>query len=265
MGSYTSITGGIAADASVAYTLGQGLQRAIQGDKRKCSFIQNNSVVIEFDAVASEAHSQQSGPTVYPLEDGQSISDHIIVAPFELSITGIVVDAPINNRDALTQEVITSAANFVAGPLGVLDTAFCAQAGIMAQRGTTSPSAAAYNTLYRLVAGDVANRVTPSPFTVVTSLRKYDNMVMRSLSVPRDANTGACLVFSMSLIQLTLVSPQQVNIKIFANPAVSSHKQNLGEKSPLESLQSDVANAVKSGSNDGDRAVSASLRFPEAG
>lgn len=274
MASYSSVTGNLANAASAAYTIGQGLERSVRGDSRKVHFIQGKNTVIEFDAVVSEQHSQDAGPTMFPLEDGSSITDHVIVTPFELTLSGIISDSRLSSDitkgtsggiSQFTQEGITSASNLVLGPLGVLAAGAAAKYNptLAALRGTTKPSVAAFQALNLLIAGNAAKGIMPSLFDVVTSLKRYPNMIMRSLQVPRDQNTGNGLVFNISLVQMLIVSPQTVLIAAFKNPAVSAHKEKLGEKEPQE--DSEALKKFERGQNAVAKKAGIPLFYPQAG
>ena len=222
----TSIAGGIQA----GYGTATGLQRAIFGDAALVSFMRNKQVLVQFDATLQETHAIEAAPTAFPIEDGQTVGDHIIIAPTELQLVGVVTDSPINNRTQLIKEAFTSAANVIAGPLGVIATA-AATVGLAAKYGSTSPSFATYETLRRLAEGstDPKNPLAPTPFDVITRLRTYPNMVIKSLQVPRDATTGNALVFTIALTQLRIVAAQSLTLQQSAIPSLASVKQKLAE------------------------------------
>lgn len=208
--------GGIAAIA------GQGLAN-ILSSKTRVQFIQNNNTVISFDASLKETHSRESPASEFPIENGQVISDHIITKPFSLELTGIITDTPIGGVGGLLEEAGVSAAANLLPPIGVV-----AVAGAMsifsALAGSKKPSVAAYGQLINL-------QDQGQPFAVITSLYRYSNMWIKSLSVPRDAETGQAILFTVSLVQLLLVTPQTVNVSVFANPGLSANKADLGQNS----------------------------------
>jgi len=209
------------ASTGIVAVAAQGLS-GILGGKTKVQFIQNNNSVITFDASIKETHTKDSPATEFPVESGQVISDHIIVKPFNLELTGIISDTPIGGLQGLLKEAGVTAASKLLPPVGVV-----AAAGALslfsALVGSKSPSVAAYGQLIQL-------QQTAQPFDVLTSLYRYPSMWITSLSVPRASETGKVLLFTVKLIQLLIVKPQSVNISIFANPSLSSPTQNLGQE-----------------------------------
>lgn len=136
----------------------------------------------EIDAAAQEEHSFDSEVTEYPVEKGADIADHVRSRPIVVTIEGIVSDTPLGS---LRERRITEFGD-------------------------------------PLVAGDVSEgmfaklqkiRDAREPVTIVTSLRKYDNMVLQSISIPRDATTGDALRFRAQFIQIVLVTNARTVIR----------------------------------------------------
>ena len=217
--------------ASTAITGVSGLASSLIGKTDRVQFIPEGGTAFQMDVSLTEDHSRQSSPTEFPLEDGSVISDHIVISPFELTITGVISDTPLGTVSTLLKEVFTSAASALAPPLGLVVPA-AAYALHTAMQKLPSLSVVAYAQLLKLQAGDPTSTppTPPRPFTVLTSLYRYPNMVIKSLSVPRSVSTGKTLQFTVTLQQLLLVSAQTVSINVFANPALASNKGNLGEQ-----------------------------------
>lgn len=198
-----------------------GLIGLLPGGRTKVQFLKNSISILELDASLKETHSRESPPTEFPVEDGTTVSDHIIIKPFSLEITGIISDTPIGGLGGLLTQLATTAVSSLTPPTGVI-AASAGVAVISALAGSKSPSVSAYGQLLNLQA-------QAEPFDVITSLRRYPNMWIKSISVPRDSENGKVLMFTVSLTQLILVSPQSVNIAVFANAALSSSQADLGE------------------------------------
>ena len=199
-----------------------GLVGAILGKKR-VQFIQNNSTVIQFDASIKEDHGRESTPTEFPVEDGTTISDHMILRPFSLELTGTISDTPIGNLKGLLTEAATSVTAKLTPPVGVvaLGAGF---ALFSALAKSSKPSVAAYGQLLQLQAAAV-------PFDVITTLYRYKSMWIKKISTPRESATANELMFTISLVQLILVQPQSVNIQIFANPGLAANTADVGNQS----------------------------------
>ena len=156
------------------------------------------------------------------IENGDTISDHIIIEPFSLEITGIITDTPIGGVNQILTEIATSVVTSLIPPVAVaaLTTGIAA---FSALSSSPSPSVAAYNQLLNLQASAQA-------FDVLTSLYRYPNMFISNITVPRDSETGDSLIFTVSLVQLLLVSPQSVSISILANPGLAANQADQGQQ-----------------------------------
>jgi hypothetical protein len=225
---YPSIVQGT---ATTGLNLYQDLKNVFGADPRKTSFVDpiTKGVLFQADSVLSESHERQATPTVFPLEDGSTISDHIFVTPLELSMQCIVTDAPLNTPDQLAQEAIVVGLSAIEPPLAVT-TQNVAYSLWKAHQNTPSRSTSAFAALLALQAGDPTARppVPPKLFNVVAPLTRglkvYENMVIKSFQVQRDAQTGYAIVFQLSLAQLTIVSPQTIDVAKISNKALASDR-----------------------------------------
>lgn len=224
---------------SITGTIGQ-----IVGVKQKVQLIQRtplSTTAFEIDCTVSEKHSRQSPASEYPIEDGRVISDNILIRPLELELQGIISDTPLD-LGTVVGSAVTTAVSAITGPLGVV-----AGAGgvalFKALTGSGKPSVTAFMQLLQL-------QESKLPFEVVTTLvpQSYKNMWIKNLTVPRDATTGQVLAFNLSLTQLLVVTSQTVNVKVFANPSVSSPQADVGNQQliqkGLNSFQQGEASAL---------------------
>lgn len=220
-----------AASLGTGLLKGQGLLSELTGAPGRVQFLGTGGTIMAFDACMQEMHSRETVPTVFPLEDGGTITDHIIITPFELTLTGVVSDTPLDSKKALLTEVAGAAASSILPPLGVV---VGAQAYSLIQNtsGAVRPSVKAYNTLVRLQAGKpLANPPQPPAiFTVRTQYARYPNMAIRALQFPRDPSTGDSCLFTVSLVEMRLVQPQSVQIAVLQNKALGAARKELGEQ-----------------------------------
>lgn len=100
------------------------------------------------DCSIKENHSFDSDITDYPVESGANISDNIRPLPIVVEIEGLVSNTPIGL-------MVAARAGFAYKPAGV-----------------------AYQLFQRI-------RERREPVTIQTSLRTYENMALKSLSIPR--------------------------------------------------------------------------------
>lgn len=144
------------------------------------------------DLVETEAHELVAEVTDHPVEDGSDVSDNVRLKPRELTFTnGIVSDTPIG----------AIATDTTRGDIS----------------GTYSQDA--YNRLENIW-------LARQPVTVVTRLKKYENMILDRLSINDDSKTSHALVFTAHFKQVTIVKNKRVTVAV----ANLLGGQNLGGK-----------------------------------
>ena len=116
--------------------------------------------IFVLDASLGESHDTSGDLTDHPVEDGSVVTDHLILRPFELTITGFVTNTP-------TDPQLEAAALELANQGGV-STRVQATYGIMLE-------------LLRL----------GGTLTIDTGLKTYENMILTNVSVPRGVPTQA--------------------------------------------------------------------------
>lgn len=127
------------------------------------------------DVSVSENHSSTYDIQQHPIEDGSEIADHIIVKPKRLTIEGVITDTPSGIGALLIVP-------------GLID------------RFSGSPrSIESFKTIQNYLDGKQL-------FDVVTGLKVYKNMAVRSFNVPRRAMFGRGLNFTMELNELQIVT-----------------------------------------------------------
>lgn len=135
------------------------------------------------DASLTETHTFESEVTEFPVEQGSAISDNIRPKPIVVVIEGIVSDTPIGKIADLRNSE---------GDAGGLD---------------YLPSIDALS--YLMLVRD--NR---QPVPITSSLKRFENMVLTNLEVPRDAKTGAALRFTATFQQVTIVTNQRTTVRV---------------------------------------------------
>ena len=188
---------------------------------QRVQLIQGPSVV-SIDASMSENHSRKAVPTEFELETGETISDHIILKPFMLELNGIISDTPID----ILQAALITGATAILPPAGIVGAGVLGVAVSSALSGSKKPSVQNFLALMNL-------QEQRLPITVVTTLQVYNNMFITDVSVPRDSQNGNVLNFKVSLVQLLIVSPQTVNVNIYADPNLSAGDSNVGQQNSI--------------------------------
>lgn len=130
----------------------------------------------EVDVAISENHQYDSDITSDPVEVGSDITDHQRLLPDMVTMTGLVSDTPFGDlADRRLSEGVPSV--FALGFFRTL-------------------------------------RDARVPVTIETSLRVYDNMLMKTLTVPRNARTGNALAFTAVFKQVVLVTNERTTIRV---------------------------------------------------
>jgi hypothetical protein len=172
------------------------------------------------DASITESHQAEVEVTEHPVEQGANIADHTRAKPESLTLEGLISNTPLNRTQ--TRRLVES--------LGVVFESNSAEDAVFGQPGRAE---AAYVTLREIKeAGQL--------ITVVTGLRVYEDMVMTSLLVPRDARTGEALRFTASFKQIRLVK-NKTTTQVVAKEPKAKGKAKLGKKPTPEELE--AANA----------------------
>jgi len=215
------------------------LSAILSNQKKRVQFIQGGNTVIELDCSVRERHNWDSHMTEFEIENGQTISDHIVNRPAKLEIQGIISDAPLS----LITGLLTAAVGHFTKSAAVLGKAAPALALLPAfdfSSIESRPSTKAYLQLLSL-------RAQKLPIDVYTSLYNYKNMFIKNISVPRESRTGQMLLFDIELVQLLIVQPSTVSIVKFADAAVSAGKGEKGQQEATQPGSDAAAKGFKAG------------------
>jgi hypothetical protein len=150
---------------------------------------------VNIDCVFSENTTEDCEVTDYPIETGAYIQDNIYNRPLNFSLSGFLTDTPLGYIQ--TVESLTNTTN-------------------------QSLSQSAIDALETL-------KESRTPFTVITGVRIYEDMVFTNLSFSRDTNNGRSANIDCSFKKLLFASYQTVQV-----PAsqVSSKVQNAATQYP---------------------------------
>jgi hypothetical protein len=181
----------------------------------------DKSDILLVDATIKITPEYESEPTELPVESGIDVTDHIRVKPIRITVQGIISETPINLRSQLAG-LTTAAGSLAGGLIGGFGPSVGAVVGgqlggaILSQGdGNANPAIVGRQILEKMI----LNR---GIFTLVDKYKKYNNMVMTSLTFPKDANTGHKLDFSFSARQIILVTAKETKITKIASGAAST-------------------------------------------
>jgi len=203
-------------------------------EANKISLIRDGEkTIITCDAIISENHQMNAEATQYEIEDGSDISDHIINRGKLLTIEGIVSDDPITILQtgmlsrtiaAITPGVLKSKLSF----------------GLSGDKGR--PSKEAYDHFEEIYDKKI-------PVTIITGLKKWDNMIMEDISIPRTSKTVRSLNFTATFRQVRMVSAILVTAPSVHQDVElgAQNKKNIGKQSTnsLTDTNKGLAKSIK--------------------
>ena len=149
---------------------------------------------IKLDIIVSETTNTSSTITSNPVENGSDVNDNIIINPMSFTINGVVSDNKVY-------------------PFGGFNKSSKILAGVDFSNVST-PSKEAWEELLELQASRV-------PFSLVTNLKKYSNVVIESLSTTQDKDTSNSLHFVANLKEIILVGSKIITAEQFNESSVA--------------------------------------------
>lgn len=192
---------------------------------------QGNIGGIVVPATLEETSTDLVNVTDHPVEAGAEISDHAYYRPAEL-----VMRCGWSNSSTFTLESAVSSLFSGGGIASFAATVF----------GQNPPVSGGGMSISDFVSGIYSQLLSLQqslvPFTVVTSIRQYTNMIMTSLVLTRDKKTSQALMVTVSMRQVIIVSTVSTTLASLANQALPS---NTAETLPV-GPQNLIANSTPS-------------------
>jgi hypothetical protein len=162
---------------------------------------------IQVDATLEEIGTDTLQITEHPVEAGANITDHAFYRPAEL-----VMHCGWSNANALFTTSVGGNQTFAGGSLTKDDYVSSIYSQLLALQQSLQP------------------------FSVVTTIRLYNNMVITSISLTRDKRTSQALMVTVTLKQIIIVNTLSTTLAPTANqtnPASTSETANYGALSLL--------------------------------
>lgn len=174
---------------------------------------------LELDATISEGHEYSNEVTDFPIEEGSDISDHVRRSPERVTLEGFVTNTPVKYFGE--DSSVRNSLNEIDGSR--VESAFGQLLDIAGYDlpGTTR---------------DAYNGRGAKIITLVTGLRSYFNMVLVSLSIPRNAQTGETLRFTAEFKKISQVKPEYTLVQNTSElngkaPNIKNQAQKTADKS----------------------------------
>lgn len=202
------------------------------GRKAQRSFGVDGTLPIVANITIEEHHHDELEITEHPVERGSTISDHAFMRPFEVTILcawssstippktllGGISGALTNKLTGTIQNQITGHAsqqiggsalgNLAVASLGTLIANPLISFGAQINDGTGKGSTSLWDIYQSLQ--DLQR--SAKPLTVYTGKRKYESMLIKSMTVETDIKTENSLVVRLTMRQVILVSVTVVSV-----------------------------------------------------
>jgi hypothetical protein len=150
------------------------------------------------DVTLNEQHAITSEATTHPVETGSDITDHIRALPQRISLEGMISNTPLRG--------VTSYMNGVTGSVKSFKKTIGGK--------TISYSAFTFDGAVervREVYGDLISAIQGAAlFNLTTTLAAYDSMACLNFAVPRNAQLGNALRFTMDFQRIIFVNTETV-------------------------------------------------------
>ncbi len=193
---------------------------------------------MELDVSLNETHEATAQLSQNEIEDGSAINDNIVLAPLKLTIEGVVSKTPLGTS-ALIGSAATALAGVAGGALGgstklagaVATVGVASLGGLVASAvGVGASGGAKSRTPADVYAYLLQLRDLRTPFSVVTALKLYEDVVVTSLQAPRNAGTSGMLRFTATFEQVKIVRAQTVDLGVLANVPGAAKASKLGKQ-----------------------------------
>lgn len=194
--------------------------------------------VLEIDATPSKTHEMTSQITKNPIEDGSDITDNVRIENNILNMECIISESPLS----LLGSAFNTFTGAVTSSVGELSSGFAAQlstaagssiAGIIASRNNEDRlfPEKAFQYLEEL-------RERRIPFTVVTRLKRYENMLIARLTVPEEVDLGRSLKFQATFEQVQIARTRTLQLPERQTQTGATKKQDTGKQTGVEDVGS---------------------------
>lgn len=176
--------------------------------------------LVEFDTSLSERHTSESEATEHPMEEGSSVTDHIIIKGDTFEMNGLITDTPIIYLAALN---------------------------------ATSPvksGGISYSSMARSIEGYEylkQQQKDRALLDVLTSLVRYENMYLASINVLRDQNNGKVLNCNLVMKEVLKSYTTTIEIPIPALAEITKGVKDKGQPGKIESTPKQAAEVESAG------------------
>lgn len=161
---------------------------------------------IEFDAVIRDTHEASAEITDHPVERGADVSDHVRKNLDSVTLEVVVSNEPIRQPGSQMEGVTSGQAGLEIrepAPFGL--GLVVAKANVLVFDGEFDRVRTVHEELLRLMNEGVV-------VGILTSLREYENMLLRRVSPIREAATGDSLRATVEAREIIIVESEVVDV-----------------------------------------------------
>ena len=181
--------------------------------------------LLKIDATRGEEHSFKAKATQHEVEDGANISDHVIKTGRIVTLDGVISDDPISISAAAVGNIAGLTGSLVEGIGGAVATGAVSKLGSELIANGSKPSKDAFDILEYIYEESI-------PLMITTSIKTYTNMIMESLTMPRNSKTANSLEFKASFKEARIVESEVVDIPPSSTTVDGAIEEQKGGKKP---------------------------------
>jgi hypothetical protein len=218
---------------------------------------------VPIDASLSINTNMTASVTKFPVENSESISDHIQTQPLTVSVSAIFSESPSQNLLTVAQTLASAAASRAGQFQGLSATFASAASALAVSSAFTNFNKFDTGAGWRRLLTDRDENDPEYPKRAMLGLQEafdlgllfdirtyfsdviYKNMVMTALSFTQDASNGDSLVFNFTAQKVTTVDkfvkkPTNLKVKDPANNSATP-AENKGSKATTEEVPGSIA------------------------
>lgn len=172
-------------------------------------------VPLIIDVTEKEGFTAPAVPTEHPVEDGSDVTDHVVLKPKTITLSGLITETPFEGLEGLIHAAGATAASAVGSSLGSFAGSVGGVAGAI---GGASLAGTIFGSTDRVLSAVVTEfvklRDAKSPVDIQTGLQLYKSFILSNFSASRDKTTGRAVHVDLEFKELILVESQTTQVAI---------------------------------------------------
>lgn len=186
---------------------------------------------LQLDATVRETHSRSARITSNEIEDGSTVADNVVLDNETFTIEGLISERPFKSTDIrdVASQVANAGFNVLGNAIGAIS------GGILPETSSILKRAVALIQLENFYKNKI-------PFQVVTGLKIYNNVLIRSMEIPVTSKDGKSLRFTVNCEVVKIVSSQNASIPEDKSLAGNVKEQSTGKQAAEAASEAASAN-----------------------